>query len=244
ERNEVVGRWGVLAGGNYNLVSGDNGTVSGGGYNVASGEYSSVGGGLFNDARGFASRVGGGDANCAGADFSWAGGQGARARPATAAADGPCSSGTVAGGDVGSFVWSDAYAWPGAVFESTGPNQFLVQAAGGMALNTSVLPRHTTLLVKGRPGSDGNANLYLEHGARTVGFNLGVGAVGSTGAQLFIARFNRSSYVDLARFRSDGRFEVFVDNPVKPGGGSWAAASDARLKHHVEELDGATALQQ
>lgn len=86
--------------------------------------------------------------NCAGGDYSWAGGIFAKVRPAAdPGGSGSCSGLTYPGGagDAGTFVWADEQAGD---FISTGPNQFLIRAAGGMAVNVNN-PGSSTFRVNG-----------------------------------------------------------------------------------------------
>ena len=132
--NTASGITSTVGGGGLNFASGNSSTVGGGLFNGASGGLSTVGGGTDNAARGMASTVSGGDRNCAGGDYSWAGGRDAKVRPGTEGpgCEGVPRSGTV--GDAGTFVWADG---TGGNFISTGENQFLVRAAGGMAINAN-----------------------------------------------------------------------------------------------------------
>ena len=149
QANTASGLTSTVSGGESNTAGGFKSTVGGGGFNTASGESSTIGGGVRNASSGFASTVGGGDSNCAGGDFSWAGGRRAKARPASdpnvlGACDGlPSYPGGA--GDHGTFVWADNQS---ADFVSTGPNQFLVRAGGGAAINSND-PAGSTLRVAG-----------------------------------------------------------------------------------------------
>jgi hypothetical protein len=121
---------GTVGGGTGNTVTSNNATVGGGSGNSAGGQYASLGGGRANTTAGSYSTVGGGlnnqvdgnygiipggVGNFAGGDLSFAAGYQARAE------------------HDGSFVWSDATG----VFTSTGPNQFLIDADGGVGIGTS-----------------------------------------------------------------------------------------------------------
>lgn len=139
DSNRVTGNYGTVSGGLNNLASvGRAATVSGGENNVAGGITSTVGGGWGNQALGNSSTISGGVQNCAGAPGSWAGGRRAKARPA----NNPGGSGSCSGlssypgglGDQGTFIWADSQ---NADFVSSGSNQFLIRASGGMAITSS-----------------------------------------------------------------------------------------------------------
>jgi hypothetical protein len=132
-----------IGGGQFNRIDGTRGTVGGGFSNIA-GSEGTVAGGANNHALGSRSTVPGGFNNCAGALLSFAAGNRAKIRRATgsAAGTGACSSVATSGasGDLGTFVWADSQA---ADFTSTGSNQFLVRAQGGIWLGTTSTPTIT-----------------------------------------------------------------------------------------------------
>jgi len=132
--NEASGEFSTVGGGSSNTAGAGGSTVAGGSSNAASGLWSAVGGGTQNTASGWRSTVSGGLANCAGGESSWAGGMAAKVRPGSDS--GGVGSGCIdvpesgdADGDEGTFVWADSQ---GADFVSTGPDQFLVRAQGGV----------------------------------------------------------------------------------------------------------------
>ena len=119
----------IIGGYFTNAAVGVTGAVIGGGggssaSNQVTGDYGTVGGGEGNTASAYAA-VPGGQTNQAGGRFSLAAGHRAQVRNATQSGD--------ADGDEGTFVWADNQA---ATVTSTGPNQFLVRAAGGVGINT------------------------------------------------------------------------------------------------------------
>jgi hypothetical protein len=119
-------------------------TVAGGFVNAASGDRATVAGGENNSASGNYSFVGGGLLNKAGGDYSFAAGRQAKANHS------------------GSFVWADD---EGVDFTTTGDDQFLIRAAGGVGIGTNS-PNYT-LDVAGSAGFDDylyhneDANTYL-----------------------------------------------------------------------------------
>lgn len=237
ESNTASGTSAAVGGGSGNVASGDTGTVGGGRSNTAVGADTTVGGGEINSASGFASTIPGGYANCAGGTVSFAAGVNAKVRPGTDPGSGTCTGlGSYPGGsgDDGTFVWSDSEP---SAFVSTGKNQFLVRAAGGVGINTNTISSIADVVIKGRGGS--NADLYLESGGGTVGYNLA--GIGTSGAdtQLYFAKVNGTTLTDVARFNPAGVFQVFINTPISPTGGSWASASDARFKHDIRPLSGA-----
>jgi hypothetical protein len=109
----------------------------GGALNTASGYVSSVCGGLENSALGVFSATLGGYLNTAGGDRSMALGTNAIVRDVVATGEPAACSGPSTCGDEGTFVWADSTLAP---FVSTGPNQFLIRAAGGVGINTGSPP--------------------------------------------------------------------------------------------------------
>jgi trimeric autotransporter adhesin len=164
--NRVADSFGVVGGGNNNQA-GDNvgttddrryATVAGGVSNNALGERSAVGGGTDNIASEFASTVPGGAGNAATGTYSFAAGRRAKASHA------------------GSFVWSDS---TGADFFSSGVNQFLIRAGGGVGINT--ISPSSMLDVAG--------DIRTSNGGRFIGDGSGLtslpGFVATTGGNTF-----------------------------------------------------------
>jgi len=118
----------TVGGGNSNVASNNTSTVGGGFVNTASGQQSTVGGGNTNVASGSSSTVPGGLLNRAGGDFSFAAGRRGKVRTPAQVGGGDTD------GDQGTFVWADS---TNADFTSTGPNQFLIRAAGGVGIGTT-----------------------------------------------------------------------------------------------------------
>ena len=115
-QNQVWDDYGTIAGGGQNRAGSDDG-------DPIPGRYATVGGGEENTANGHHSTVPGGLFNVAGGDYSLAAGRFAKVRTPLQAGD--------ADGDSGTFVWADA---TGAAFKSTGDNQFLIRAGGGVGI--------------------------------------------------------------------------------------------------------------
>jgi hypothetical protein len=119
------------------------------------GSTSWVGGGYDNQALGGSAMVPGGEGNRAGGYASLAAGYVARVRDAAATGD--------LDGDEGTFVWSDRSA--PASFVSSGPNQFLVRAAGGVGINTNN-PSGFALHVNGSAAKPGGGSWSSTSDAR------------------------------------------------------------------------------
>lgn len=131
----TAGKFGAVIGGggtsgNINQVTDSYGTV-GGGYGSSAGSLATVSGGQGNTASGYASAIPGGYLNVASGMFSFAAGNRAKSL------------------HQGSFVFADSQ---GADFSSTGNNQFLVRATGGVGFYTN-LPAQPTTGVVLSPGS-------------------------------------------------------------------------------------------
>ena len=124
--NEARGSVSTVGGGWYNRATGERATISGGWNNQASNHAATVGGGRDNIASGSRSTVPGGGDNRASGDRSFAAGWRAKAD------------------HQGTFVWADSTE---ADFVSTGNNQFVIRASGGVGVGTAA-PK-TTLDVAG-----------------------------------------------------------------------------------------------
>jgi hypothetical protein len=261
--NVASGNRSTVAGGIINTASGFESTTSGGAVNMASGGWGAVGGGAFNTAMHGYSTVSGGRANCAGGEYTWAGGRRAKARPGTDSGQpgtgctGVTGSGD-ADGDNGTFVWADSQD---VDFVSSGPDQFLVRAAGGVAINTNG-PR-AALTVEGEGKWNpaigngygdfhvGSADYGLAIGVAN-GPGLGAGAVRlwPKGGNEAIVFTTAASYPDRTLTLSDAGLVGVRRNPAtnalevagnasKTTAGSWLANSDARIKTEVQGIDGA-----
>jgi hypothetical protein len=185
-RNEAEDDYATVSGGLGNRAR-QIATVGGGGSNRATANYATVGGGAGKHrgraptppsaaapttaAAGAYATVVGGSQNCAGGDYSFAGGRSAGVRVGNGIGDGDCapSSGD-AGGDEGSFVWADASSI--SAFNTSGPNQFAIRAAGGLrwagtgvGSSTSPAFAHQVNTASNTcdGGSGANTRTYLSH---------------------------------------------------------------------------------
>lgn len=238
-----------VGGGQLNVASAPSSAVLGGSTNLASGNLSVVAGGAQNTASGLESIVAGGASNCAGGDYSWAGGVLAKVRPGSGSGgDGQGCAGVAesgdADGDNGSFVWADSRG--GSDFVSTGPDQFLVKALGGVGINAAPTAFGTELSVFGTIDVGGYANIFLRQIQADRGgmlISAGDATAGGNNAGLYFDQFKPDAPIggQLRRMEIDtnGRLRVYVDGPIKPTAGSWSAPSDARLKHDIVPLSGA-----
>jgi hypothetical protein len=115
QQNTANGAWySTVGGGAGNANSGFGATIAGGqlNTNTASGTYGAIGGGVYNTVSGlFYATIPGGYSNLAAGSYSFAAGRQARAL------------------HDGTFVWADSTA---SDFASTGADQFLVRANGGL----------------------------------------------------------------------------------------------------------------
>ncbi len=114
--NTAAGQYATLGGGRNNSASNSYATISGGYDNAAAAAFAAVGGGASNVVTATYGTIPGGAQNYVGGNYSMAAGQQARAEHA------------------GTFVWSDSSATP---FSSTGPDQFLINASGGVGIGTN-----------------------------------------------------------------------------------------------------------
>jgi hypothetical protein len=121
----------TVSGGNTNTASGFQSTVGGGSLNIASSVAATVGGGNSNTAGNFYATVGGGSANAANGNYSTVpGGSANRAAGSFSLAAGQQANAN----HNGTFVWADS---ENTDFASTGDNQFLIRAAGGVGIGTA-----------------------------------------------------------------------------------------------------------
>jgi hypothetical protein len=250
DENTASGTFSTVSGGGNNTAGNIASTVAGGQDNTASGFFSTIVGGDSNAASGFVSTVGGGQSNCAGSDYSFAGGRRAKVRPASnPGAGSACSGLTYPGGDgdKGTFIWADAQ---NSNFVSTGPDQFLVRAQGGMAINTNVPAAGAALTVNGNVDVATTGSLSFGSQTRQM-LNLwgpaGYG-IGVQSDRLYMRSFSGFSWFQ------GGVHDDAADNPGAGGNlrmrlsntgqlqtttGTISTLSDARLKDQVADYAGA-----
>lgn len=239
ENNHASGASSAVLGGYLNRANGASSNIGGGERNRASGVASAVLGGLQNTASGVTSVVTGGYQNCAGGARSWAGGVLAQVRVGAGSGDAGTGCALVAAsgdndGDEGTFIWTDSTFAP---LTSTGPNQFLVRANGGIGVNSAAIPDGIDLMLVNRTPSNGNVDLYLRNDAQPRGINIAMLPTEGA-AEMRIAQYDGMNFDDRIALRSNGDLEITA-NAFKPGGGAWAASSDRRLKRDVQALQGA-----
>jgi trimeric autotransporter adhesin len=240
--NASSGDWSAVVGGSSNVAVGVNSHIGGGQSNRALSSLSTVAGGMQNMAAGDASVVAGGEANCAGGIVSWAGGLRAKVRPAADPGYGACTglpSYPGGSGDGGTFIWSDTQP---SDFVSSGSNQFMVRATGGVAINAVPFNDQVELTVVADNNGANYANLLLRQRDFQAGVLVSVGeatGVAANNAALYVDQLNNvGGQVRRMTVAGNGDFSVTA-NAYKPGGGSWSVLSDARLKTDVQPLEGA-----
>lgn len=249
--NEATGLNSFATGGSSGIGNANKATggwsFAGGGYsNEALGQLSFVGGGTANLASGAGAFVAGGVGNVAGGNFSMATGEGSRAMGLHSFAAGEFANAL----HDGTFVWSDR----GIATESTAPDQFLVQAAGGVGINTNA-PTADLHVAGESPGSIFSGQLKVQ-GTETDGSAETGGAISFQGHDGDIGRvwgvirsvkendtvgntdtvmrfYTRSFATGLRE-----TMRIDSDGVTFNASGSWAVFSDARLKDDVRPLDG------
>ncbi len=200
DSNLAAGLWASVGGGNHNQAIGQQSTIPGGDQNVAAGLQSAVGGGLANQASGQNSTIAGGSGNTASGNWSAVpGGMNNAATGTYAIASGYRAKAN----HTGSFVWADSV---NSDWASTGPNQFLVRASGGVGINI-VSPLAGVLLdVNGMIYSRAGGYMFPDGSIQTTAFvagnswllngnagtNPGVNFVGTTDNQALEVKVNNT----------------------------------------------------
>ena len=244
---------GVVVLGDGNSVIGNSGVVSGGGGNVADGS-GAVAGGVYNHAAYRSFSVGA--YNCAGGISSFAAGFRAKIRPGsgdTGLATG-CDAIPAAPdvqGDAGSFVWADMQNQD---FISTGDNQFLVRASGGVGINDT--PPNANggfeFSIYGNTPDNGFVELSLipklslnGNTGERIELGVGPGGAGNNDASFRIAHRNNSGgYFERVLLNPTGSVEIRSSTSnaaqgvtMAAGGGSWSSLSDRNVKTAVAPAD-------
>ncbi|MEE4303410.1 MAG: tail fiber domain-containing protein [Wenzhouxiangella sp.] len=199
EPNIIGGSFSTIAGGAGNHVGSSYSTVGGGINNSAGafgeiGEFSTISGGFENVANASYATIPGGWNNRANGDFSFAAGKSARAD------------------NDGAFVWGDSTS---SGFESTGNDQFLIKASGGVGIGTNSPARD--LHIKQRSTNNAEIGLQIERsGASTNNWGF------------YIATSDNLGF----------RYNDTLMSRINASDGAYVALSDARAKHSVEPLTG------
>ncbi|MEM6289526.1 MAG: hypothetical protein AAF845_20470, partial [Bacteroidota bacterium] len=196
----------TIAGGSSNRASNTESTISGGRSNTASGFRSTVGGGSVNDASGSASTVPGGLRNHARGSYSFAAGFYARAV------------------HNGTFVWSDDSQSFADSLVSTGPDQFLIRAAGGVGIGTNT-PTAGQLLIVNSTGSGLSTATVRAENTSTGGGIAGYFLANGTDAAFVVGQNGTG---DLIRAFGSGnlRFRVFSNGNVRADGTFMGGGAD------------------
>ena len=222
--NRARENFSTVSGGQGNTAVGGGATVGGGTANNASGSFGSVIGGSGNIASGQVSTVSGGVGNCAGGDNSWAGGSNVVVRVGNKADDAQCGpNSSDADGDNGTFAWADSQS---GSFISTGPNQFLVRASGGVGINTANVGTNE-MVVSARAGSF-DTNLVLRSAdAKTANFRV----INATGTMLLSTDPNAGQ--NRITFTGGSGGSASLSN-----GGTWTNASSRSYKENFSAVNG------
>jgi len=251
--NSASGDDATVGGGYDNAAIGPRATVSGGAQNTASGESSVVGGGTRNQSTALGSTVGGGEYNVASREWATVAGGG------TNTATGP--NAMVPGGAFndaqgrfsfaagyrakanhnGSFVWGDS---TNADVASTGTNQFVVRANGGIYFQDSQEMRMSDI---------GDVMLVLEADTNNVGEddNPGILLIQDGGAVEGFLGYREGTNSFLLENRCPDRLELKASGGIylytndarstgmylSAGGSGWNAVSDREMKDNIRPVD-------
>lgn len=217
-----TGGYGTIGGGSGNTV-GNYGAILGGNSNTASGTNSSVGGGFNNTASAQNSTVPGGYSNQAGGTYSFAAGADAHVRNATETGEAATCGGGVFCGDEGTFLWADATNLA-TNYVSTGPNQFLIRADGGLGFNTTAIATSDDVVLKTK-AITGDADFDLVFQTRN----------GKSG-RLYLRDSDSSYFLGTSATGPD--FLVTAANGAKlTAGGTWTNGSSRLFKEAFAAVD-------
>jgi hypothetical protein len=158
ENNTAGGAFSTVSGGQMNSASALSATVGGGSLNTANNGFSTVSGGYLNTSSGDGATVPGGFGNHATGDISFAAGFNANANHA------------------GAFVWADSTS---GNFASSGSNQFLIRASGGVGIGTDspgaqldvASSSNTTIRISGPVGGGPGVAVACEFATYNPGLN-------------------------------------------------------------------------
>jgi trimeric autotransporter adhesin len=234
----------TIAGGSANTASGQFSAIGGGRFNQSSADYGTVSGGEYNTNSGQFAFVAGGLQNQAAGDFSFAAGRRAKAN------------------HDGTFVWADSQ---NANFSSTGTNQFLIRASGGVGIGTASpqadLHVNGSTVLQGLvapPASSATNILNLGSGATADGFRngisffetatataMGFGYDGTGDSAHNALRIYHSSGKDLFTFQANGSLGVGTNSPQQAlhvignilASGTVTGSSDRNVKENFTPVN-------
>jgi len=221
----------TIGGGEGNLIQSNAqaSTIAGGFYNqIQSNAYNStIGGGNVNQVTNANATVPGGQFNVAGGQYSFAAGQQAYAV------------------HQGAFVWADSQD---ASFASTGNNQFLIRAAGGVGINTAS-PALDLSVNGGMDVDQAGLNVGTTAHALLFGGNAGEG-IGSVRTSGYGDSFGLNFYTDFAKrltILNNGHVGIGTTNAtqllvVGSGGAycngtTWVNGSDRNTKQDFDAVN-------
>ena len=249
--NGARGNYSVIGGGGHNVAGDSFGTVGGGERNFiseSSADHSTIGGGQDNTIHtgAYQSTIGGGAANAVQTNASYAvipGGSWNSVGGSHAFAAGYRARAYHAG----AFVWADSTETD---FSSTGTNQFLIRAAGGVGIGVnnpaSALQVAGTVTAGGFNLNSTSCGLSSYSSFASVPVNGPVvfandgGVLGSIigGTERIAVYWNGWGSVGVGRVPTANKLEV-EGNASKTAAGSWLANSDARIKRDIKPITGA-----
>lgn len=276
--NSAGGNWSTIGGGVSNSATSYGATIGGGQLHWAGGPYATVGGGRFNQATGNATFIGGGEMNkatqrnatIAGGNQNTASGYGSfvgcgerntvsgnyasipNGLDCKAAGERSFAAGVRAEAlHSGAFVWADNSVWQAV--QSTGDNQFLVRAAGGMMLtpNSGALNPQAQLQIT-MDSHLGRPHVYLLETQTTDYARLRLACSNPTTHFWDIAArqgvFNiyyRGDSQDILQLLPDDAVNLlYMRNGARlTNGGAWTNASDRNAKENFAAVDGRQVLE-
>ncbi len=223
--NSVSADFGTVGGGAVNTIGGEFAVIAGGYGNTNNGYVSTVAGGYGNYVSGGEATVCGGLFNVAGGDYSFAAGQQAQAL------------------NEGAFVWADSQ---NAAFASTGNDQFLIRAQGGVGINVSN-PGTAALSLAGSNSGVGNAfnfpTVLFENTSTNANNGPALRVVNASGSNYYGAlcvSANVATGINsgcIATFGNAGAFVAQITNDGTIYSKGVVLTSDRNAKENFAELD-------
>jgi hypothetical protein len=229
--NSVSANFGVIGGGDDNVIQTGGGysIIGGGSDNTINGAHSAIGGGFANRILTGASRstIGGGSGNTIQTNADYATIPGGYNN--SAAANYAFAAGRQAKANhTGTFVWGDSQA---VNVSSTGTNQFLIRAAGGVGIGTE--SPNSQLHVNG-DGVDPSLRVQVSGTSKLVVNANGGTAIGANTTPPANGLYVLGD-VGIGRIPAANSLEVAGD-ASKSIAGNWLANSDARIKTGVHNV--------
>jgi len=145
----------------------------------------------------------------------------------------------------GTYMWGDSNVGTGGITATTAANQYIVRAGGGVAINGAPFGEEFEFTIRpSRIKSTGSDSSNLFMGGKSTKGGIALMAYPNTAAAnndaaFYLERLDGAgtNAIDMS-FTGNGDMYIYA-NAYKPGGGTWSATSDRRVKQDIAPIENA-----